>query len=45
VSQFLAAARAGQPALCPIEAVIHMLRVIEAALESSAAGRLVRVGA
>jgi predicted dehydrogenase len=45
VSQFLEAARAGQPALCPIEAVIHMLRVIEAALESSAAGRLVRVGA
>ncbi len=44
VAQFLYAARAGQPALCPIEAVVHVLEVIEAALESSQTGRTVRVG-
>lgn len=43
VIQFLEAARAGQPALCPVEAVIHILNVIEAALQSSATGRAVRV--
>lgn len=45
VSQFLNAARAGEPALCPIEAAIDMLQVIEAALQSSATGRAVRIGA
>jgi predicted dehydrogenase len=43
VRQFLQAARAGAPALCPIEAVVHMLDVIEAALRSSATGRTVPV--
>ena len=41
--QFLRAARAGTPALCPIEAVVHMLDVIEAALQSSETGRSVRL--
>ena len=41
VTQFLEAARAGTPALCPIEAVVHMLDVIEAALQSSATSRAV----
>jgi predicted dehydrogenase len=44
VAQFLRAARAGAPALCPIEAVVHMLDVIEAAIQSSATGRAVRPG-
>jgi predicted dehydrogenase len=42
---FLRAARSGQPALSPIEAAVHVLEVVEAALESSATGRLVRTGA
>ena len=45
VMQFLRAARAGQPALCPIESVVHILNVVEAALESSETGRAVRVEA
>ena len=43
VRQFLREARAGTPALCPIEAVVHMLDVIEAALQSSETGRSVRL--
>jgi predicted dehydrogenase len=45
VSQFLRASRFGQPPLCPIGAVVHVLEVIEAALQSSETGRLVRVRA
>lgn len=41
---FLRAARAGRPALSPIAAAVHVLEVVEAALESSATGRLVRIG-
>lgn len=44
VAQFLEAARVGAPALCPIEAVIHAVQVIEAALQSSTTGRTTQVG-
>ena len=44
VDEFLAAARAGRPAPIPIEAGVHVLDVIEAALESSETGRAVTVG-
>lgn len=43
VASFLRAARAGTPALCPIEAAVHVLEIVEAALESSATGRTVRL--
>jgi predicted dehydrogenase len=42
---FLRAARAGEPFLCPIDAALHVLEIVEAVLKSSATGRLVRVGA
>ncbi len=45
VEEFLEAARAGKPAPVPIEAGVHVLEVIEAALESSETGRTVTVGA
>ena len=44
VDEFLAAARAGRPAPIPIEAGVHVMDVIEAALESSETGRAVTVG-
>lgn len=44
VRQFLQASREGSPALAPIEAMVHVLDVIEAAVESSATGRTVAVG-
>ena len=44
VSSFLEAGRAGRPAPCPIEDAVHILDVVEAAVESSATGRAVRVG-
>ena len=44
VRQFLHASRDGSPALAPIEAMVHVLDVIEAAIESSATGRTVTVG-
>jgi predicted dehydrogenase len=43
VSQFLAASRTGAPALAPIESIVHVLEVIEAAVESSETGRTVEV--
>ena len=44
VRQFLQASREGSPALAPIESMVHVLDVIEAAVESSATGRTVAVG-
>lgn len=44
VRQFLQASRTGDPALAPIEAIVHVLEVVEAAIESSATGRAVTVG-
>ena len=44
VRQFLRASREGAPALAPIEAMVHVLDVIEAAIESSETGRTVSVG-
>jgi predicted dehydrogenase len=41
--QFLLASRRGERALAPIEAAVHVLEIVEAALESSAGGRLVRL--
>lgn len=43
VLDFLMAARNRTPAPAPIEAAVHVLNVIEAAIESSAFGRLVKV--
>src|SRR5262249_3929674 len=40
---FLRAARAGGLPLCPIGAAVHVLEIVEAALQSSATGRAVRV--
>ncbi len=40
---FLHAARAGRPAPAPIQAAVHVLEVVEAALESSQTGRLIRI--
>ena len=44
VGDFLRAARSGKQAPVPIEAGVHVLEVIEAALESSETGRAVGVG-
>ena len=44
VRQFLQASRTGASALAPIEAMVHVLDVIEAAIESSQTGRTVTVG-
>ena len=44
VRQFLQASRTGASALAPIEAMVHVLDVIEAAIESSATGRTVTIG-
>ncbi len=44
VASFLRASRSGAPADAPIEAAVHVLEVVEAALESSATGRAVKVG-
>ena len=44
VRQFLHASREGAPALAPIEAMVHVLDVIEAAIESSETGRTVTLG-
>ena len=44
VSGFLSAARDSAPAPVTIEDAVHVLEVIDAALESSATGRAVRVG-
>ncbi len=41
--QFLRAARQGDPALAPVAAAVHVLEIVEAALESSATGRAVRI--
>lgn len=43
VLNYLRAARAGRTALSPIEAAVHVLEIVEAALESSARGRAVRL--
>ena len=40
---FLNAARAGEPARSPIEAMVHVLEIIDAALQSSETGRAVRI--
>ena len=45
VTAFLEASRTGAPAPTPIEAMVHVLEIIEAALESAAAGRAVRIAA
>lgn len=45
VEAFLAAARMGSPAPATVEDAVHVLDVIEAALESSKTGRLVKVKA
>jgi predicted dehydrogenase len=42
---FLHAAREGRQPLAPIDAAVHILEIAEAALESAASGRLVRLGA
>jgi predicted dehydrogenase len=44
VLDFLQAARTGGVPPAPIDAAVHVLEIVEAALESSATGRLVRVG-
>ena len=43
VRQFLVASRDGSPALAPIESIVHVLHVIEAAIEASASNRTVDV--
>ena len=43
VRQFLIASSEGSPALAPIESVVHVLHVIEAAIEASASNRTVAV--
>ena len=43
ISTFLRASRTGAAAPAPIEAMVHVLDVIEAALKSSETGRVVRV--
>lgn len=43
VRQFLVASGEGSPALAPIESIVHVLRVIEAAVEASASSRTVDV--
>ena len=43
VRQFLIASRDGSPALAPIESIVHVLHVIEAAIEASASNRTVDV--
>jgi predicted dehydrogenase len=42
---FLRAARARTTPLCPIEAAVHVLEIVDAAIEAAASGRRVRVGA
>ena len=44
VRQFLQASRTGAPALAPIEAMVHVLDIIEAAVKSSETGRTIAVG-
>ena len=44
VVDFLKAARAGAPAPVQIDAAVHVLEVIEAAVESSETGRAVKIG-
>jgi predicted dehydrogenase len=44
VKDFLTASRTGAPAPVPIDAGIHVLEVIEAAIESSETGRAVKIG-
>lgn len=43
VLSFLRASRSGSPPDAPIETAVHVLEVVEAALESSATGKTVRV--
>ena len=45
VLDFLTASRTGAPAPAPIEGMVHVLEIIEAALESSATGRRVEIPA
>ena len=45
VLDYLRAARDGRDPLSPIGAAVHVLEVVEAALESSASGRAVRIAA
>ncbi len=42
--EFLRAARGGEPGPAPIDAAVHVLEIIEAAIESSDTGRTVRIG-
>ena len=42
--EFLRAAHAGEPGPAPIDAAVHVLEIIEAAIESSNTGRTVRIG-
>ena len=41
---FLEASRTGAPGPAPIDAAVHVLEIIEAAIESSKTGRTVRIG-
>lgn len=45
VTSFLRATRTGEPPPCTIDDAVHVLDVVEAALESSATGRAVRLSA
>ena len=42
--EFLRAARGGAPGPAPIDAAVHVLEIIEAAIESSDTVRPVRIG-
>ena len=42
--EFLRASRAGEPGPAPIDAAVHVLEIIEGAIESSNTGRTVRIG-
>jgi predicted dehydrogenase len=42
--EFLRASRTGAPGPAPIDAAVHILEIIEAAIESSDTGRTVRIG-
>ena len=42
--QFLEASRTGKPAMAPIEAMVHVMEIIEAALRSARTGKTVSIG-
>ena len=41
--QFLEASRTGKPAIAPIEAMVHVMEIIEAALKSARIGKTVSI--